>query len=174
MEFRKINDEVLYTEERITALTAADMDTLCEMAARNDRKRIRLCTHADADDVLHEMFIVHGRDAYVRPHRHRARDESFQVLSGEADIVIFDDLGTPQQVLRLGDYASGRTFYSRLPKGTMHMVIIRSEHLVFCEATLGPFDPADAEFPDWAPEDGSGTEWEYVAEVTRHIEELAK
>jgi hypothetical protein len=34
------------------------------------------------------------------------------------------------------------------------MLIIRSEFLVFYEATSGPFNVADTQFPSWAP-DGS-------------------
>ncbi len=172
MKFKIVNKEVLYTDETVTKLSAADMETLTSLAADNERKRVRVCTHEKAEDMLHEMFIVHERDAYVRPHRHLSRDESFHVLSGEADIVIFSDDGRPEKVVRLGDYASGKDFYCRMPKGTMHMVIIRSEVLVFCEATLGPFNSDDVEFGVWAPEDGGDNVWDFVAEVTKQIEGL--
>ncbi len=172
MKYTRINDEVLYTAERVTHLSENDMRELESLAVLNSRKRVRLCTHAAPDSLLHEMFIVHGKDAYVRPHLHKGRDESFHVLSGVADIVIFDDDGTVSESYRVGDYASGHPFYCRMPQGTVHMVIIRSDALVFCEATTGPFDPDDAEFPEWAPEDGAGDVWKYVAEVSQKIEGL--
>lgn len=172
MKYTTVNDEVLYTDEKVTTLSSGDMDSLAAMASENERKRIRLCTHENAESVLHEMFIIHERGAYVRPHGHRTRDESFHVLSGKADIVIFDEVGKLTKVIHLGDYASGKDFYCRLPKQTLHMVIIRSEVLVFCEATLGPFNPDDVVYPDWAPADGHESVWEYVADVTRQIKGL--
>jgi cupin fold WbuC family metalloprotein len=126
MEFKRLNDEVLYTAERITRLDDGDMRELVAMAARNPRKRVRICTHADPDDLLHEMFIVHTNEAYVRPHRHTSRDESFHVLSGFADIVIFAEDGSVAKAVRVGGYESGHPFYCRIPCGTMHMVVIRS------------------------------------------------
>lgn len=172
MKYKTINEEVLYTTEAVPVLDADDMNALKGMASKTRRNRVRLCTHESPDSELHEMFIVHERSAYVRPHKHRNRDESFQVLSGEADIVIFDDNGEITDFTRLGEYGSGKPFYCRLPMGTFHMVIIRSETLVFCEATVGPFNPENMEFASWAPEDGEAA-WEYVASISKKIEGMA-
>ncbi|MBG0791670.1 MAG: WbuC family cupin fold metalloprotein [Desulfovibrionaceae bacterium] len=170
MKFTIVNDEVLFTDETVTTLDATDMEKLVGMASENQRQRVRLCTHRGTDDPLHEMFIIHGRDAYVRPHRHVRKDESFQVLSGEADIVFFADGGEVGEVVHLGDYASGLPFYCRIPCGAMHMVIIRSKVLVFCEATPGPFIREEMEFASWAPEDGADGVWEFVEGVNKVIE----
>jgi cupin fold WbuC family metalloprotein len=170
MEFKRLNDEVLYTAERITRLDDGDMRELVAMAARNPRKRVRICTHADPDDLLHEMFIVHTNEAYVRPHRHTSRDESFHVLSGFADIVIFAEDGSVAKAVRVGGYESGHPFYCRIPCGTMHMVVIRSDVLVFAEATTGPFNPADVEFASWSPEDGGEEVWKFVKTVAQTID----
>ena len=76
MEYRKINDEVLYSDGRFVELNSLDLSFLKAAALKNPRKRIRLCTHKDADAKVHEMFIIHTKDAYVRPHRHMSRVES--------------------------------------------------------------------------------------------------
>jgi cupin fold WbuC family metalloprotein len=95
------------------------------------------------------MFIVHGRDAYVRPHRHLHRPEGIFVIEGKVDIILFSDAGCIKDVIRLDQAA----FYLRLAEPVYHMLIIRSRELVFHEATTGPFEPADSEFAAWSPED---------------------
>ena len=93
VEYRKINEEVLYPDGKWVGLTIADLAFLRSEAAKNPRQRIRLCAHQGPQDKVHEMFIVHGKDAYVRPHRHLNKTESFFLLEGQADAVFFDDEG---------------------------------------------------------------------------------
>jgi cupin fold WbuC family metalloprotein len=147
---RKENDEVYYSELPFVHIGPPDLEELKTIAAANPRKRSRLCVHPTPEASLHEMFIVHGREAYVRPHRHLMRKEGFMVLEGEADLLTFSDSGDLQKVIRMNT----RSFYMRLNEPTFHMLIIRSEFLVFYEATSGPFNVADTQFPSWAP-DGS-------------------
>ena len=173
MKYKKLNEEVLYTTEAVTRLGKTDMAVLAGMAAETARHRVRLCTHETPDSALHEMFIIHRRDAYVRPHMHRGRDESIHILAGAVDIVLFEQDGTILELMTMGDYGSGRPFYCRIPKGTMHMLIIKSDVLVFCEATLGPFNRDDAVFASWAPADGEERAWDFVAETGRKAREEA-
>ena len=69
------------------------------------------------------------------------------------DLVVFDETGEIVEVIRLGDYLSGRQFYYRIPDGCYHTLLIRSEWLVFHETTNGPFKKSDTVFPPWAPEE---------------------
>jgi cupin fold WbuC family metalloprotein len=99
------------------------------------------------------MLIVHERGAYVRPHKHTGKTESAHIIEGLVDVVMFDDSGRIESVIRMGDYASGRIFYYRMAIPVFHTLIIRSDVLVFHETTNGPFDRGDAVFAPWAPED---------------------
>lgn len=152
-EYRKESDEVLYSEAGILDLTGADIDQLKTAAARNPRKRIRICAHHQPEDRLHEMLIVHERSAYVRPHKHSGKTESTHVIEGTVDVILFDDEGAITRVMELGDYKSGRIFYYRMAEPVYHMLIVRSDVLVFHETTDGPFNRKDTLFPDWAPEE---------------------
>jgi cupin fold WbuC family metalloprotein len=100
------------------------------------------------------MLIVHEHGAYVRPHKHLGKTESAHVIEGLADVVVFDDHGEVSDVFSLGDYSSGLSFYYRMATPTYHMLIIRSDVLVFHEITNGPFDRAKTVFAPWAPDDG--------------------
>ena len=153
MHIIKFNDEVLYTDDPIVEVGRADIQGLKQAALSNPRRRIRLCGHRDVGATLHEMLIVHARDTYVRPHKHLNKSESFHVVEGVADIVVFDDSGNVTTVVPMGDYASGRKFFYRLSDPCFHTLLITSEFFVFHETTNGPFARTDTVFAPWAPED---------------------
>ena len=46
----------------------------------SSRNRSRICTHDNAEEKLHEMFVIYGKDTYVRPNRHFGKDESILVV----------------------------------------------------------------------------------------------
>ena len=113
IETFKENDEVLYPKESIVTVAAPDLDALKQMAKLNPRHRIRLCAHQTAKDEIHEMIIYHPKGTYVQPHKHIGKDESFHLICGEIDCVIFDNQSNVKQVFPMGDYSSGKTFYYR-------------------------------------------------------------
>jgi cupin fold WbuC family metalloprotein len=152
--------EVLYATERIVTVDARGIAELKRAAAGNPRRRIRLCAHAGVDDRLHEMLIVHTRDTYVRPHKHIGKSESFHVIEGEVDVVIFDDDGDVTEVIQMGTIASGRPFFYRIATPLFHTLLIRSAELVFHETTNGPFNRADTVFAPWAPDETSAADVE--------------
>jgi len=147
------NEEVLFVEDRVIYLKSTDIQSLKNRAAGNARSRVRLCAHRDTKDAMHEMLIVHTRDCYVRPHKHLGKPESFHIVEGTADVVVFEDNGSLCQVIPMGDYASGRAFYYRISEPLYHTVLIRSAVLAFHEATTGPFNREDTIFAPWAPEE---------------------
>jgi cupin fold WbuC family metalloprotein len=153
MRTRTFNQEVLYTDEPVTKVTRHDVDVLKALARQTARQRSRLCAHPDAADTLHEMLIVHPNGTYVRPHKHPRKSESFHVIEGAADVVIFDEAGHVTEVMPMGDYASGRQFYYRMDVPYYHTLLISSDVLVFHETTNGPFRSSDTVFPSWAPEE---------------------
>ena len=151
----KENDEVLYPDVDIVNINANDLEELKSLALKNRRQRIRLCAHTSPQDRLHEMFIIHTSECYVRPHKHVGKAESMAILEGEVDVVLFRDDGTVENVLQMGDPGTGRQFYYRLTNGTYHMLLIRSPFLVFHEVTEGPFLREKTVFPEWAPDEES-------------------
>ena len=153
-KYRSLNPEVLYSVVPITTTDRSDIDVFKQLSSGNPRKRVRLCTHASPEDRLHEMLIVHERNAYVRPHKHPGKTESTHIIEGLVDVVVFDDEGRIERVIRMGDYANGGIFFYRMASPVFHTLIIRSDFLVFHETTNGPFDREDTVFAPWAPEAG--------------------
>jgi cupin fold WbuC family metalloprotein len=164
---RAENPEVYYSDDAVVTVDDATIAELKRIAAQNPRLRSRLCTHPDPSSGLHEMLIVHHRQAYVRPHKHFGKPESFHLIEGTARVVIFEENGDIREVLEMAPYGQGKLCYYRMPDGLFHTILITSEWLVFHEITAGPFDPSRTAFPDWAP-DGSDT-----ASADRYMAQLA-
>jgi cupin fold WbuC family metalloprotein len=159
--------EVLYPRWDTAAVTADDIAALKQRAAASPRGRCRICLHERASDTLHDMVIVLGRGAYDRPHRHFAKIETLVAMEGEAMYLRFAADGTPIACKRFsagGDAGSVRVL--RTSVGEFHGLLVASEWFVFCESTLGPFDPAASEFAPWspAPENERAVE-RYLAEL---------
>jgi cupin fold WbuC family metalloprotein len=168
IRFREHTAEVLYAEDPIVQVDRADIEFLVARARGNPRKRVRLCAHRSVSDRLHEMLIVHGRDCYVRPHKHTAKSESFHIIDGVVDVVLFDEAANIIEVVPMGDYSTGRKFFYRLADPYYHTLLIRSDHVVFHEITNGPFDRADTMFAPWAPVETD------AAAIGTFLEELAR
>jgi cupin fold WbuC family metalloprotein len=153
MRARKVSPEVFYADELVVRVDRDDITALVAEADPMPRRRTRLCTHRSADDRLHEMLIVHHREAYVRAHRHLGKAESMHIIQGETDLVLFDDAGKVTEVIGMGEFGSGKPFYYRMSDAIYHSLIIRSEWLVFHEVTSGPLRREESEFAPWAPAD---------------------
>jgi len=163
---KEFNEEVVYTTEDVTKVNHDDIAFLKNKAALNSRKRIRLCTHPGVTDTLHEMLIVHMKGAYVRPHKHITKSESFHIIEGELKVVVFNETGGVTEVIPMANYGSEKPFYYRLAKGIYHTVIPETEFVVFHETTNGPFVREDAEFALWAPdEDNEQGQKVYLSEL---------
>ncbi|VTT99824.1 Uncharacterized protein OS=Crocosphaera watsonii WH 8501 GN=CwatDRAFT_0608 PE=4 SV=1 [Gemmataceae bacterium] len=160
---RKVSNEVLVATTGVVRVTAADAAEVVRRGTRSHRKRARLCAHPAATDPLHEMLICLARGTYIRPHRHSGKSESFHVIEGELDVVLFDDDGAVRDVIRMGPYPSGKTFFYRLAEPRYHTVLVRTPHVLFHETTSGPFDPAGSEFAPWSPAEGTAGAAGYLA-----------
>lgn len=170
LRLRPFNEEVLFTAEPVTTLSEADVEWLGFRASKNPRQRIRICSHPHSDSRLHEMFIVHTRETYVRPHKHLDKSESFHIISGDVDVVLFDNDAAIRRVIRMGERASGKPFYYRLDEAIYHTLLIRSDVLVFHEVTTGPFRREDTVFAPWAPtEDQTAVRGEWLARLEQEI-----
>ena len=164
----KKNPEVYHSKESFFSLNKDDINKLINLAKQTRRNRVRFCSHSSDQDTLHEIFIVHPKDAYVRPHKHLDKIESMLVIDGEVDYIMFDDNGKVDNVVKMGDCKTKKPFYQTIRKDTFHTLIIKSEWLVFLEITNGPFDKNATLFAPWSPEDAD------VNSIVSFMSELEK
>ena len=57
-----------------------------------------------------------------------------------------------REIIKMGDYESGKSFYQSTSANTYHGLLIHSEWLVFLEITKGPFISEKTIFASWSPE----------------------
>jgi cupin fold WbuC family metalloprotein len=144
---------VFYAADNVAEVTPDWYERLKSNALGAKRKRSRLCLHHGDDDLLHEMIIVFHRDAVIRPHRHARKSESYHIVFGALDVVLFDDNGHATRIIHMGDLASGKTLVYRKSVPVWHSLIVRSEFAAVHEVTNGPFRAEENEFAPWSPEE---------------------
>jgi cupin fold WbuC family metalloprotein len=150
---KRLSEEVYAVDEPIAHLGQAEIDYLKNNVYQTKRRRIRVCTHRDIQEKLHEMFVCYVKETYVRPNKHFKKDESLHIIQGTADFIFFDEKGQIIDIAPLGDYASGRNFYCRIPESVYHTFVIKSDIIVIHESIPGPFCREDTAFAPWAPEE---------------------
>lgn len=156
IELERINNEIFVAQKSIVSFGDEETEFLKQQAMQSLRRRARICAHKTNADALHEMLIAITVDSYIHPHKHLAKSESFHIVEGIVDVVIFDDSGAITNVLALGSQGSGRSFYYRLSDSRFHTLIIHSDILVVHEVTNGPFDKVQTKLAPFAPSEGDG------------------
>lgn len=164
----KVSDEVFVAQDSIVTIGPTEIEILKRTASTSPRQRARICAHKDHSDAIQEMVICISRESYIRPHRHMSKSESFHVIQGAADVVIFDDEGRITDIVELGDETTRRAFFYRLPAGTYHTLLIKTDFFLVHEVTNGPFRVADAQLAPWSPSE------EIVEDVLDYVEKLKK
>ena|SRR3989338_2076592 len=152
MKLKEISKEVYYQENTIVKINDQFVDYLEVLAINPTLQRIRLCTHTNDQEILQEMIIVLKKEGYIRPHKHLKKSESFHIIKGMLDVVIFKDEGEILEVIHMGDYHSGKSFYYRLSGPYFHTLILRTEYVVLHETTSGPFCKDETMYATWAPD----------------------
>ncbi len=150
-DWRRVSDEVFYTDSSITLVDQQGLEFLKAQAQSNPRQRCRLCGHPDPAAALHDMIIVMSGAAYIRPHKHLDKDETLHLIEGDGVLCVFDENGEIEDLRRLGGVESGANFLYRMPAGVYHTQLIRSDWLVFHESASGPFDATQMVEASWAP-----------------------
>ena len=153
MRYKKINEEVLIVRDSLVRIDRQFIEDLKKKSKNNLRKRIRLNIHKSLSDSIHEMFIVHNKGSYIRPHNHLNKNESLHIIEGRADIIFFDAKGNLTDVIPMGNYASGKTFYYKLTEPKFHSLLVKTDYLIFKETTNGPFRKEDRIDAPWSPDE---------------------
>jgi cupin fold WbuC family metalloprotein len=157
MRLHQHSAEVFLANGPISSIGPAEIEVLRDAVAQSPKGRVRINLHPDAMDSLHEMIIAIDAQSYIRPHMHPGKSESFHIVDGVVDVVVFDETGAITEVIELGAPGTGRAFYYRMSRPFLHTLVVHSSLLVVHETTNGPFDPNATRFASFAP-DGSDPE----------------
>ena len=158
--------EVLVCTDEIITLRHAHIERLGAMAAASQKHRARICVHKDADARIQEMIILMDRSSYVCPHRHANKCESFHLIEGVADIVVFADNDEIEKVI---PFSLEHVFFYRLDTKRYHTIVVRSGFIVFHEVTNGPFVQDATEYAPFAPQEGTNDVEDYRIKLDNQI-----
>jgi cupin fold WbuC family metalloprotein len=153
MNTREITPEALVVADSIVQIRHEVIDLLKARLVHSPRHRMRILTHRDVSDQVQEMLIAFRRGTYIPPHKHIDKSESFHIIEGALDVVIFADDGSIFDVIPMGDYQSGRVFFYRMADPAYHTLVVRSAEVVFHETSGGPFSREANIYADWAPDE---------------------
>jgi cupin fold WbuC family metalloprotein len=151
--YERQTDEVFRTKPGVVSVSRADLEYMRSEANRTVNKRICLCVHQSDKDQLHEMFGVYTHKTFFGDKLHFGKDKSLHILEGEADLIIFDEVGNIRDLVQLGDRTKDKNIFVRVPQGVTYSLIVRSEYLIVHEATSGPFNREETLWADWSPLD---------------------
>ena len=135
----------------IKTFTTEDFTQLAGKARSAERRRAHLNVHESHDANVQRLFIATEPDTYIRPHRHRETHkwEFFVVLTGEIDLLTFDDQGKLQQRIVM---APDQTQAIELPPNTWHSYVCKKPGTVALEVKEGAYLPTqEVDFAPWAP-----------------------
>lgn len=150
-KWNQLNAAVYAPNTDIVKIDSNDIALLKEKVMETPDKRIRVCAHENAASCLHEMLIVMAKGSYIRPHKHKNKSESFHIIEGLLDVIVFDEVGNILDTIPMGNPESGKNFFYRLLAPYFHTLLLRTELVVFHETTNGPFQKADTVYAPWSP-----------------------
>ena len=176
MILTKISDGIYGCKGGLKRLGPNEISIIFEELKTNTKGRVRICTHNTTNDILQEMFIAISSKSYIRPHLHITKSESFYIVKGEVDVILFQEDGRIREVLRLGDFGTNKPFYCRFEPQTFHTLVIRSEYLILHEVTSGPFLQSQTVFADFSPaeDEPHSVVAEYMAKISLALENSIK
>lgn len=167
----KLSPEIFLANQPIANIGCDEIEFLKREVVNSPKGRVRINMHQNRDDLLHEMFIAIKSGSYIRPHRHRNKSESFHVVFGIVDVVIFDEIGNITNIIKLAANDPSRPFYYRLSDALYHTLLIYSDILVVHEITNGPFKEVDADYATFSPIDtNSAACGMYMQEIKRKVD----
>lgn len=170
MNLLKINDEVFYAQDAVITIGAGEINFLKDAAKNSNRQRSRICTHSGPNDLIHEMFIGITSKSYIRPHKHLTKTESFYVIEGDVDVVMFDDFGNIVAVTELAEPGRKKSSYFKMTEHLFHTLILRSEYLILHEVTNGPFISNESLLASFAPsEDAKLDGIQYLSDIKEKV-----
>lgn len=149
----KKSNDVYQALGNIINIGQSEVNFLKAQIPFSSKGRVRINLHPNNNDLLHEMFIAISSHSYIRPHKHPIKSESFHIIYGEVDVVLFEDDGEIREVISLAHCKNGVSFFYRISEPIFHTLVVKSEFVVLHEITNGPFNEGGAIFGSFAPDD---------------------
>ncbi len=128
-----------FRENDYITLEKFNLEILKKAVYESELKRFRYCLHYSEKDLIQEMIIGLKKGTEIAIHKHKNKSESFHLIEGVVDVIIYDNNKNETDRTRLGDLKSGYPFIYRLSDNILHSIDVISDYAVIHEITNGPF-----------------------------------
>jgi cupin fold WbuC family metalloprotein len=124
-------------------INASLLDKITESAQKNERLRMNYNIHKELTDPLNRMLnaLEPGTVIPVHRHLHPFKNESFIILRGELDVLLYNDEGLLIETVTLnpekGNYGID------IPGEIWHSMNVKEKGTVIFEVKRGPYTPID-------------------------------
>ncbi len=144
MRWNKISKGV-YFPEKVGDIVITDND-LSNLKAVEEKGKSRYCAHKCINDSIHEMMIFHKKDTVILPHQ--TCNESYLIIEGEMDLLIYNELNEPVKLVEMGAYGKNKVVYFRLDPPRYRAVRLVNDTLFF-EVKQGPLRKESTIWANW-------------------------
>ena len=140
----KKNKGAKFYKKPIVVVGKSEVKKLKIWAAKNPKKRYRICLHNNQSHLTQEMLICTKGYSYIRPHKHPKNvSESYHVLEGALRIYILNDESKILKVINLSSPSEKnykfKNFMYRVSSPLYHLTVPLTKWTVYHEVTTGPF-----------------------------------
>ncbi|MDA9557892.1 WbuC family cupin fold metalloprotein [Vibrio sp.] len=134
-------------DKSIKLLNMNKIEELRKDSKLTERGRLHYELHRSHNEVVQKIIISLNESTYIAPHYHNEKAESFILLSGNIDILIFDKKGCITDIYNMNEEG---LIYIEIPNNIIHTLRCNLPSVIL-EIKEGPFNVNNAkEFPTWS------------------------
>lgn len=117
------------------------LDETCQAAASSERLRMNYNLHDSLDEPVHKMINAFqpGTVLPIHRHLHPAKKETFVLLQGKLEVIIYNEDGTEKNRIELSK-ESGNLMVELMPED-WHSIEVLIPNTVILEIKQGPYIP---------------------------------
>ena len=142
-KLRKKNERVYYSVEIPTLLNMQLIILIKELARFREIPVSRICLHSNDENNIHEMLMIHTQQVIVGPLKQNKSSLSYHMLSGIANIELYNDLGERTRKIRIDSTDKLSASSVRLDASIFRSIQTISNYSIFLEIASGPFSDND-------------------------------
>ncbi len=145
------------------------IDNVTAQARTSPRLRMNYNFHPELSDPVQRLLNALEPWTYIRPHKHRLKEESFVLLRGTVLAVVFNDDGSIREhaVMSISTGILGVEF----EENSFHMLTAIETGSVVYEIKEGPFIPhTEGTSAPWSPQEGTPEVKEFLENIFKQLE----
>ena len=134
-------DNVFFPETpELVQIKEADLEKIISAAQNSSLRRARFCLHASHEDKVQQMVLAFCHDTRIPIHRHLNKSESFHIIQGQLEVMLYNGKGEIINTIKMGPFQSGLTFVYRINTDVWHTVRPLTDMVIIHEIVAGPFN----------------------------------